>query len=130
MSAAWDPALWINVEYIRWLGGPVLSAIGKPQTLLECKDVGEENCQNELGGMYFLEQSQAGAPTAVFAVIRNWWRAPVKSEDLVDIVSIANDRDDLFCGISKAQNQGDWWVSRCSITDGVILEKIRSQYSP
>ena len=129
MSAAYDPALWVNVEYIRWLGGPVISTLGKPQTLLTCKNAGEEICQKELGGLYFLEHSQTGAPTAVFAVIRNWWRVPVKSEDLVDLWSIANDRDDLLCGKVKAQKQGKWWVGSCSTGDGVILEKIKLQYS-
>ncbi len=129
MSAAYDPALWVNVEYIHWLGGPVLSTLGKPQTLIACKNVGEEICQKELGGMYFLEHSQSGAPTAVFAVIRNWWKVPTKSEDLLDLWSIASDRDDLLCGIVKAEKQGEWWVGRCSIGDGVILEKIKSQYS-
>jgi hypothetical protein len=129
MSATYDPALWVNQEYVSWLGGPVLSALGKPQSLISCRAAQDKNCQKKNGALFFLEHSSSGTATAIFSVLRNWWKPPTKAEDFLEIRSISKDREALLCGKAQAQKQDNWWVGKCLVDDGAILEKIKTEYS-
>jgi hypothetical protein len=129
MSATYDPALWVNREYVSWLGGPVLSALGKPQSLISCRAAQDKKCQKKNGALFFLEHSSSGAATAVFSVLQNWWEPPTKAEDLLDLRAISKEREALLCGKAQAQKQDNWWVGECLVDDGAILEKIKTQYA-
>jgi len=128
LYSKFDPNLWINKEYVKWLGGPTISNFGVPTAVIACRELGDEKCLKKNGGMLILEHSRAGAATAVFILLQDWWKVPSSKEDIESTWAIAGKRSDLLCGRSVAQMQTGWWVSQCDVGDTLVYQKIQEQY--
>ena len=128
LYSKYDPNLWINTEYIKWLGGPTIANFGSPATMIACRELGDEKCRKKNGGVFILEYSSTGSVAAVFAVLRDWSKAPTSKEDIESTLAIARNRSDLLCGHSTAQMQTGWWVSKCDVGEVGVLQKIKGQY--
>jgi len=128
LYSKYDPNLWINMEYVKWLGGPTIANFGSPATMIACRELGDEKCLKKNGGIFILEYSSTGSAVAVITVLRDWSKAPTSKEDIESTLAIARNRSDLMCGRSKAQMRNGWWVSKCDVGEVGVLQKIQQQY--
>lgn len=129
LYSAFDPALWVNKEYVMWLGGPTVADFGQPASMIGCRELGEAKCLADNGGIYIVEHNREGTPTATFTILRNWWEMPTSSMDIESTWAIARDPNELLCGNSLAKEINGWWVSTCGVGDSETLERIQAQFA-
>jgi hypothetical protein len=129
LSAAYDPALWVNRDYVSWLGGPSIATFGRPQGLMACRTSADLLCQQDNGGIYLVENSKNDVVAGLFVTLHSWWTTPQSVSDIRTVSSIAQNRDQLLCGFQNAREVNNWWVTECSVNDGTILQKIQAQYT-
>ena len=129
LSATYDPALWVNREYVSWLGGPLIQSFGRPQDLISCRVSGAKECQMSNGGLYIIEHNDSGGATAVFIIVKNWWNSPSTTKDVMSVNAISRQRENLLCGVEAARKKSGWWLSDCSLIDEIMFQKIKAQYA-
>ena len=129
LHASFDPALWMNKEYVKWLGGPTLTSFGKPSSMITCREVRDTKCIMDNGGIFILEHTVGGSATAIMVDLQRWWVPPESSNQIKSVNAIAKVKGDLLCGKLQAQRKNGWWVSTCEVGDSNILEKIKNQYT-
>jgi hypothetical protein len=129
LHASFDPALWMNKEYVKWLGGPTLAIFGKPSSMITCRELRDTKCVMDNGGIFILEHTDGGSATAILVDLKRWWARPESSNQVKSVNAIAKVKGDLLCGKLQAQRKNGWWVSTCEVADSNVLEKIKNQYT-
>lgn len=129
LSATYDPALWVNREYVSWLGGPLIRSFGRPQELISCRVSGAQECEMSNGGLYIIEHNDLGEVTAAFVTVKDWWKSPTTTTDVMSVSAISKQRENLLCGIEAARKKSGWWLSDCSLIDEIMFQKIKAQYA-
>jgi len=130
ISATYDPALWVNTDYVSWLGGPKITSFGRAQALITCRVSGAKECEMSNGGLFLIERVRTKETTAAFVILKRWWISPQSVDDIKAVGTIAKKRTDLMCGQSAATYSSGWWISECSLIDEVMFQKIKAQYAP
>jgi hypothetical protein len=129
LSSTYDPALWMNKEYVSWLGGPSIKSFGRPQQMITCQLSGEELCMSENGGMLLIETTRDERATAVVVTLHKWWAVPRFEEEIELVEAISSRREDLLCGQSEAEYSSGWWTTKCLTIDETLLQNIQSHYA-
>jgi hypothetical protein len=129
LSATHDPALWVNREYVSWLGGPLIRSFGRPQEMISCRVSGAQECQMSNGGLYIIEHNDFGEVTAAFVTVKDWWKSPTTTKDVKSVSAISKQRENLLCGSEDARKISGWWLSDCSLIDEIMFQKIKAQYA-
>ncbi len=129
LSSTYDPALWLNREYISWLGGPVVKSFGRPKEMFACQSTGEEQCSMKNGALLILEHTKGERATVAVVTLKNWWTVPSNQDDVLRVTAISSRREDLLCGQSEAEFLSGWWTTKCLTIDEALLQKIQSHYA-
>lgn len=129
LSPNYDPSLWMNRDYVTWLGGPSIARFGRPKDLVACQAAADRECLKLIGGMLIVDHTKDGSATALVATLQNWWTVPTAVNEIRSISAIAGRREDLLCGQSEAVFRDDWWTTSCSMIDEILLQKIQAQYT-
>ena len=119
----------MNKEYVTWLGGPSINSFGRPQQMISCRQVGEDDCQIQNGGMILVKRAQSNRATAVVLTLRNWWITPKTLDEIESVQAISSRREELLCGKSEARYQSGWWITKCSTVDDVLFQNIQSEFA-